>query len=103
MLTRCPQCQSVFNVSEEQLKRYGGLVQCGVCQQTFNGIHHLQDKPSPVTWRAQPLPQQPAPAPQQPAPAPQQPAPAPQQPAPAPQQPAPAPQQPAPAPQQLAP
>lgn len=41
LATRCPQCNTVFQVNEEQLKRYSGVVRCGVCHNPFNGIDHL--------------------------------------------------------------
>lgn len=41
LATRCPKCNTVFQVNEEQLKRYSGVVRCGVCHNPFNGIDHL--------------------------------------------------------------
>lgn len=41
LATRCPNCNTVFQVNEEQLKRYSGVVRCGVCHNPFNGIDHL--------------------------------------------------------------
>lgn len=41
LATRCPKCNTVFQVNEEQLKRYSGVVRCGVCHTPFNGIDHL--------------------------------------------------------------
>lgn len=41
LATRCPNCNTVFQVNEEQLKRYSGVVRCGVCNNPFNGIDHL--------------------------------------------------------------
>lgn len=41
LATRCPTCNTVFQVNEEQLKRYSGVVRCGVCNNPFNGIDHL--------------------------------------------------------------
>lgn len=41
LATRCPNCNTVFQVNEEQLKRFSGVVRCGVCQSPFNGIDHL--------------------------------------------------------------
>lgn len=48
LATRCPKCNTVFQVSEEQLKRYSGVVRCGVCNNPFNGIDHLIGRLSPT-------------------------------------------------------
>ncbi|MDE2430358.1 MAG: zinc-ribbon domain-containing protein [Burkholderiales bacterium] len=41
LATRCPHCQTIFKVANDQLKLHAGLVRCGACQQTFNGVEHL--------------------------------------------------------------
>ncbi|MFZ6842827.1 DUF3426 domain-containing protein [Undibacterium sp. RuTC16W] len=41
LATQCPHCHTTFRVANDQLKLHGGLVRCGSCQQTFNGIEHL--------------------------------------------------------------
>jgi len=41
LATKCPYCQTAFRVANDQLKLHAGLVRCGSCQQTFNGIEHL--------------------------------------------------------------
>lgn len=41
LATRCPHCQTIFRVANDQLKLHAGLVRCGSCQQTFNGVEHL--------------------------------------------------------------
>ena len=41
LATRCPHCQTSFRVANDQLKLHAGLVRCGSCQQTFNGVEHL--------------------------------------------------------------
>lgn len=41
LATQCPHCYTSFRVANDQLKLYAGLVRCGSCQQTFNGIDHL--------------------------------------------------------------
>ena len=41
LATRCPHCQTSFKVANDQLKLHAGLVRCGSCNQTFNGIEHL--------------------------------------------------------------
>lgn len=40
--TKCPHCQTLFKVTDDQLKLYNGAVRCGVCQQIFNGANYLQ-------------------------------------------------------------
>lgn len=46
--TQCPQCNTRFKVSQEQLDAHHGLVRCGRCQAVFNAAEHLQDdQPSP--------------------------------------------------------
>jgi predicted Zn finger-like uncharacterized protein len=42
-LTRCPHCQTVFRIDEEQLQARGGVVRCGQCQQIFQSTKHLID------------------------------------------------------------
>lgn len=39
--TRCPQCSTVFQVTGEQLTQHSGMVRCGVCKTSFNGIEQL--------------------------------------------------------------
>jgi len=41
LATRCPHCLTTFRVANDQLKLHAGLVRCGSCQQTFNGVEHL--------------------------------------------------------------
>lgn len=41
LATRCPHCQTTFRVANDQLKLHAGLVRCGSCRQTFNGVEHL--------------------------------------------------------------
>lgn len=41
LATQCPYCHTSFRVANDQLKLHAGLVRCGACQQTFNGIEHL--------------------------------------------------------------
>lgn len=35
-ITHCPNCQTQFFVSEDQLRQHGGLVRCGQCLHVFN-------------------------------------------------------------------
>ncbi len=47
-ITRCPECDTRFKVSKEQLAAHEGLVRCGRCQNVFNAREHLQaEEPSP--------------------------------------------------------
>lgn len=47
-ITQCPQCNTRFKVSQEQLDAHQGLVRCGRCQVVFNATHYLyDDEPSP--------------------------------------------------------
>ena len=47
-ITQCPQCNTRFKVSREQLDAHQGLVRCGRCQVVFNATHYLyDDEPSP--------------------------------------------------------
>lgn len=46
--TQCPQCNTRFKVSQEQLDAHQGLVRCGRCQAVFNAVQYLHDdQPSP--------------------------------------------------------
>lgn len=54
LATQCPHCYTSFRVANDQLKLYAGMVRCGTCKQTFNGIEHLippgsSPKPAPVS------------------------------------------------------
>jgi predicted Zn finger-like uncharacterized protein len=44
MYARCTHCQTIFRVSEAQLKIADGYVRCGMCQQPFNALETLQDQ-----------------------------------------------------------
>jgi predicted Zn finger-like uncharacterized protein len=45
LATQCPHCHTTFRVANDQLKLHAGIVRCGACQQTFNGIEHLLAPP----------------------------------------------------------
>lgn len=55
LATRCPHCLTIFRVANDQLKLHAGLVRCGSCQQTFNGVEHLVP-PHELTKPVQPQP-----------------------------------------------
>ena len=45
MFTQCPKCQSVFMVSDENIRAHEGLVRCGNCYSVFNSSWNLTDDP----------------------------------------------------------
>ena len=57
--TQCPNCQTRFRVTEEQLGIAKGKVRCGNCMKVFNAIEH-QVIPGGDKPRTQPIPEQPA-------------------------------------------
>ena len=44
MKTRCPDCQTIFRVTPEQLKARAGKVRCGNCQAVFNALDSLLEE-----------------------------------------------------------
>ncbi len=54
-ITHCPNCQTQFFVSEDQLKQHGGLVRCGQCLHVFNAKEQF------VPTSSTPIPDSPAP------------------------------------------
>lgn len=47
-VTCCPQCKTEFEVTQEQLEAYQGMVRCGQCRAAFHAGVHLHDgEPSP--------------------------------------------------------
>ena len=48
MKTRCPDCQTVFRVTPEQLKARAGQVRCGHCQAVFNALDSLLEERHPA-------------------------------------------------------
>ena len=72
LLTRCPECDTTFRVTDETLKKASGQVRCGRCASVFNAYAELQDpgakSPEPEargrvskTATATPLPDPPKP------------------------------------------
>ncbi|MDR0379045.1 MAG: DUF3426 domain-containing protein [Candidatus Accumulibacter sp.] len=45
MKTRCPNCQTVFRITSEQLATRAGKVRCGHCRKVFNAVDELLEKP----------------------------------------------------------
>jgi len=61
LATRCPACNTVFRVVQDQLRVSGGWVRCGHCHEVFNGLAALFElEPDPVA--AAPAAMPPAPA-----------------------------------------
>ncbi|MGN7981603.1 DUF3426 domain-containing protein [Burkholderia sp. 22313] len=46
LATRCPHCETVFRLQQEQLSLHDGLVRCGHCQQVFNASQSLVPAPA---------------------------------------------------------
>jgi len=59
MYTKCPNCQTVFAVTEAQVGAHHGLVRCGKCRDIFNASWNLVDM-APNGTNAAPEPQTPA-------------------------------------------
>ncbi|MDP1897592.1 MAG: zinc-ribbon domain-containing protein, partial [Sulfurimicrobium sp.] len=53
-ITACPECQTRFRVTEEQLQMRNGSVRCGRCSHVFNALATLIDEPPPLA--AEPVP-----------------------------------------------
>lgn len=47
LATRCPHCETVFRLQQEQLVLHGGLVRCGHCRQIFNAAESLVHEHAP--------------------------------------------------------
>lgn len=62
LVTRCPECHTVFRLAGVQLHLHNGEVRCGQCKQVFNGFVELIAVPDtyirPVTLSLQPAPDQ---------------------------------------------
>jgi predicted Zn finger-like uncharacterized protein len=43
LLTRCPECDTTFRVTDETLKKASGQVRCGRCATVFNAYAELQE------------------------------------------------------------
>ncbi|MDC0662404.1 DUF3426 domain-containing protein [Marinobacter sp. SS21] len=54
LLTRCPNCQTQFRVTEEQLGIANGKVRCGNCMEIFNAVQHQTITTSSRAAPAQP-------------------------------------------------
>jgi predicted Zn finger-like uncharacterized protein len=55
LLTRCPECETTFRVTDEALKKASGQVRCGRCASVFNAYAELHDSDkTPESQPAQP-------------------------------------------------
>lgn len=50
MLTRCPECNTTFRVTPEQLKARAGDVRCGACQNVFNALDTLVEEAGAIAF-----------------------------------------------------
>ncbi|NTX47809.1 zinc-ribbon domain-containing protein [Burkholderia cepacia] len=52
LATRCPHCETVFRLQQEQLSLHQGLVRCGHCHEVFNAseslVHEHVQQPEPT-------------------------------------------------------
>lgn len=49
LITSCPNCETNFIVTPEQIAPQMGKVRCGNCQHVFNAVDHLADIPDEAT------------------------------------------------------
>lgn len=49
MKTRCPECQTTFRVTPDQLRARAGKVRCGQCQMVFNALDSLIEEHLPTS------------------------------------------------------
>jgi predicted Zn finger-like uncharacterized protein len=59
MFTRCPECETTFRLSAQDLRRAGGKVRCGECETVFNALEYLEEdaeqvRPANSPWTIQP-------------------------------------------------
>jgi len=53
MLTRCPQCETIFRVADQQLAARDGLVRCGRCLKVFKAVEYAYEVPIPTSTDAE--------------------------------------------------
>jgi predicted Zn finger-like uncharacterized protein len=46
LATRCPHCETVFRLQQDQLTLHDGLVRCGHCRQVFDATRSLVPEPT---------------------------------------------------------
>ena len=65
--TQCPNCETRFRVTDEQLGIAGGKVRCGNCMKVFNAIDHQVASPATKMAASQPIREPSVTSPDQPA------------------------------------
>ena len=45
MLTQCPNCQTIYQISAGELGAAKGFVECGECAKQFNALDRIADEP----------------------------------------------------------
>lgn len=58
--TQCPQCETRFRVTDEQLGVAGGKVRCGSCMNVFNALEHRVTESGTTETPPEEKPQEPA-------------------------------------------
>jgi len=58
--TQCPQCETRFRVTDEQLGVAGGKVRCGSCMNVFNALEHRVSESGAIATPPEEKPQEPA-------------------------------------------
>ena len=58
--TQCPQCETRFRVTDEQLGVAGGKVRCGSCMNVFNALEHRVTESGTIATPPEEKPQEPA-------------------------------------------
>ncbi|WP_289101603.1 DUF3426 domain-containing protein [uncultured Marinobacter sp.] len=58
--TQCPQCETRFRVTDEQLGVAGGKVRCGSCMNVFNALEHRVSDSGTIATPPEEKPQEPA-------------------------------------------
>ena len=58
--TQCPQCETRFRVTDEQLGVAGGKVRCGSCMKVFNALEHRVTESGTTETPPEEKPQEPA-------------------------------------------
>lgn len=57
MLTRCPNCDTHFRLTSQQIKVRAGVVRCGACDAVFNALETLVDEPLSIAIENQAKPE----------------------------------------------
>ncbi|TDJ44300.1 MAG: DUF3426 domain-containing protein [Gammaproteobacteria bacterium] len=59
MFTRCPECETIFRLGAQDLRRAAGKVRCGECASVFNALEYLEEEaeqlsPAIHSWPTEP-------------------------------------------------